>query len=127
MQLASPGRRAVVLTGDGGFQFNAMILSISAKYGLDPIVIILNNNGYGLFRPIKDGKFNNIPDWNYVEIPKVIGSGKGFRVTTENNLINALDKTRKNVTSPSIIDVRIDKHDSSDTTKRLLESLSKRV
>lgn len=126
-QLASPGRRAIVLTGDGGFQFNAMMLSVSARVGLNPIVIILNNNGYGLFRPMIDGKFNDIPDWNYAEIPRVIGSGEGYKVTTENELVTALDKARKNKSSPTIIDVRIDRYDSSDTTKRLLESLKKRV
>ena len=104
-----------------------MMLSVSAKLGLDPIVIILNNNGYGLFRPMIDGKFNDIPDWNYAEIPKVIGAGLGFRVETEDGLALALDKARKNISSPTIIDARIDRLDSSNTTKRLLESLSKRV
>ncbi|HEY9162674.1 MAG TPA: thiamine pyrophosphate-binding protein [Desulfomonilia bacterium] len=127
VQLASPGRRAVVLTGDGGFQFNAMMLSVSAKLGLNPIVVILNNNGYGLFRPMIDGKFNDIPDWNYAEIPRVIGAGKGYKVTTENELVTALDKARKNEYSPTIIDVRIERYDSSDATKRLLESLKKRI
>jgi TPP-dependent 2-oxoacid decarboxylase len=127
VQFAAPRRRAIVLTGDGGFQFNAMMLSIAAKHQLNPIVIILNNNGYGLFRPMVDGEFNDIPDWNYSEIPKVIGSGKGFKVTMENELTSALDEARKNTSSPTIIDVRIDRYDISDTTKRLLERLRKRI
>jgi indolepyruvate decarboxylase len=127
VQMASPGRCAIVLTGDGGFQFNAMMLSVSVKYGLNPIVIVLNNNGYGLFRPLADGGFNDIPDWNYAEIPKVIGSGLGFKVATEIDLVLALDKARKNTSSPTIIDVRIDRNDISDTTKRLLDRLKKRV
>ena len=127
VQLASPGRRAIVITGDGGFQFNAMMLSVAAKYKLNPIVIIINNNGYGLFRPMIDGEFNDIPDWNYAEIPKVIGAGKGYKVMNENELASALEESRKNTSSPSIIDVRIGKHDSSATTKRLLERLKKRV
>jgi indolepyruvate decarboxylase len=127
IQLAMPGRRAIVITGDGGFQFNAMMLSIAAKHSLNPIVIILNNNGYGLFRPMIDGEFNDIPDWNYAEIPKVIGAGKGFTVLTEMEFAAALEESRKNTSSPSIIDVRIDKYDSSATTKRLLERLKKRL
>jgi indolepyruvate decarboxylase len=127
VQLALPNRRSIVITGDGGFQFNAMMLSVAAKYSLNPIVIILNNNGYGLFRPMIDGVFNDIPDWNYAEIPKVIGAGKGFTVMTEMEFAAALADARKNTSSPSIIDVRISKHDSSATTKRLLERLSKRV
>jgi indolepyruvate decarboxylase len=104
-----------------------MMLSIAAKHSLNPIVIILNNNGYGLFRPMIDGEFNDIPDWNYAEIPKVIGAGKGFTVLTEMEFAAALEESRKNTSSPSIIDVRINKYDSSATTKRLLERLKKRL
>ena len=42
-----PGdRRPVVLVGDGAFQMTGMELATSLRYGLSPIVVILNNAGY---------------------------------------------------------------------------------
>ena len=127
VQFAAPNRRPLVLVGDGSFQMSGMELSVAARYGLSPIVIILNNGGYGTFRPMMDGDFNDIQPWQYADIVKIIGAGQGYIVSTEKELVDAFESAKKNSSSPAIIDVRLDKHDCSARLKSLTDKLKKRV
>ncbi len=101
VQLAEPGRRPLVLTGDGSFQMTGMELSTSVRFGLSPIVVILNNSGYGTFRPMIDGPFNDIQPWRYAEIVNIIGSGEGYTVSTEDGFEGALLAAKKNDSAPT--------------------------
>jgi indolepyruvate decarboxylase len=78
VQLANPKFRPLVLVGDGAFQMTGMELSTVARYGLNPIVVVLNNKGYGTERPMQDGPFNDIGFWKFSRIPDMIGAGRGF-------------------------------------------------
>ncbi|MFA7677364.1 MAG: thiamine pyrophosphate-dependent enzyme [Candidatus Omnitrophota bacterium] len=127
VQLASPNRRPLALVGDGSFQMTGMELSVAARYKLSPIVIVLNNGGYGTFRPVLDGDFNDIQPWRYAEIVDVIGSGKGYTVSKEEEFASALKAAGKNNSSPTLIDVRIKKCDCSRRLKMLAERLKKRI
>ena len=51
--------RPLVLVGDGAFQMTGMELSTAARYGLSPIVVVLNNGGYAPERFFLDGEFND--------------------------------------------------------------------
>jgi len=126
-QLASPERRPLVLVGDGSFQMTGMELSVSVRLGLSPIVIVLNNGGYGTFRSIMDGPFNDIQEWQYAGISYVLGGGKGCTVKTEDELVAALKTAKENSTSLTIIDVKLDKYDCSERLRKLAEKLKKRV
>ena len=46
-QLANPKLRPIVVVGDGAFQMTGMEISSAVRYKLNPIVIVLNNGGYG--------------------------------------------------------------------------------
>jgi indolepyruvate decarboxylase len=127
VQLAAPNRRPLVLVGDGSFQMSGMELSVSVRYGLNPIVVVLNNGGYGTFRPMIDGPFNDIQPWQYADIVRVIGGGKGFTVSTEDEFLAALEAAKENVSSPTLIDVRLDKYDCSERLRRLTDRLKKRI
>jgi len=95
---------------------------------LSPIIIILNNNGYGTERPMLDGPFNDVLRWNYYRIPEIIDHGKAFLIETEDQLEQALSAT-ENIYSKElcILDVRLDIHDGSPALQRLTESLGKKV
>ena len=60
-QIAVPKRRAVVIVGDGAFQMTATELSAAVRYHLDPIVIVMNNHGYGTERPILERNIQRHP------------------------------------------------------------------
>ncbi|HNV85519.1 MAG TPA: thiamine pyrophosphate-binding protein [Candidatus Omnitrophota bacterium] len=125
-QLADPDIRPLVLVGDGAFQMTGMELGTIARFGLNPIVIILNNRGYGTERPMKDGPFNDIPFWKFSRLPEVLGAGLGFEIRTEDELENTLNVCR-DAKEFCILDVLIDSQDISPALKRFTETLAKRV
>ncbi len=54
VEIANPKLRPLVLVGDGAFQMTGMELSTAVRFGLRPIVIVLNNSGYGTERQMQD-------------------------------------------------------------------------
>jgi len=126
-QFADPSRRVVAIVGDGGFQMSAMELSTAVRYHLDPIVIVLNNHGYGTERVLLEGDFNDIVNWNYTQIPLVLGGGVGIKVATEEAFQQALEKAFSQRNTFYIIEVDLDKTDFSPSLTRLGETLGKIV
>ncbi|MHC4268710.1 MAG: alpha-keto acid decarboxylase family protein [Planctomycetota bacterium] len=127
VQMANPELRPLVLVGDGAFQMTGMELSTIARFNLNPIVVILNNRGYGTERPMLDGPFNDIHLWNYSRIPEILGIGKGFDINTEDQLEEVLQNIHKYAESFCILDVHLDPEDSSLALKRITSAMGKRV
>jgi len=67
-----------------------MELATAARYKLNPIVVVLNNRGYGTERHIQDGPYNDLWAWNYHRLPEILGAGRGFEIETEEQLDQAL-------------------------------------
>ncbi len=124
-QLANPKLRPLVIVGDGAFQMTGMEISTALRFNLNPIVIVLNNGGYGTERSILDGSFNDIPTWQYNLIPKIVGGGKGFIVETEEQFEDALLYAESNTECFCILDIHIDINDKSPALQRLTETLRK--
>jgi TPP-dependent 2-oxoacid decarboxylase len=122
-QLAAPGRRPLVLVGDGAFQMTGIELSTSIRYGLSPIVLIFNNGGYVTERLMIDGKFNDILPWDYTQLTALFGSGRSFLVATETDLDHALAESEAATGDVCILDVRLDPLDVSPALRRLTANL----
>src|SRR5882762_1440922 len=72
------GQRPIVLCGDGAFQMTGPELAQAPRYGLRPIVILMNNGGWGIFRPIAEREdLLTIPNWPYAELARCWG-GAGY-------------------------------------------------
>jgi TPP-dependent 2-oxoacid decarboxylase len=127
-RLANPRLRPIVIVGDGAFQMTGMEISTITRFALNPLIIVLNNSGYGTERPMLDGPFNDVLRWNYYRIPEIIGHGKGFLIQTEDQLEESL-LAAENIYSQElcILDVHLDIHDGSPALLRLTESLGKKV
>jgi indolepyruvate decarboxylase len=126
VQTAKPKLRPLVLVGDGAFQMSGMEIATAARYGLNPIVIVFDNDGYGTERPMLDGKFNDVHRWHYSRLPGVIGNGLGIRVETEIEVADALAKARASK-EWSIIQVMLPRDDHSPALQRLTTTLKERV
>lgn len=124
-QVAQPDARVFAIVGDGAFQMTGTELSTAAKYGLKPIVLILNNDGYGTQRKILDGSFNNIHRWHYTKICDLLGYGKATQVRTKGEFEKAL-KDAIEGDYMALIEVMIDRNDYSRSLLRLGEELGKR-
>lgn len=122
--VAVPDSRVISLVGDGAFQMTGLELSTAAKFKLNPIILILNNDGYGTQRGIIDGPFNNIHQWKYTRITDVLGYGKSVTVETKGDLEKALKAAVADTQNLHVIEVMIPKGDCSRSLKRVGEGLS---
>ncbi|MGQ0634178.1 MAG: alpha-keto acid decarboxylase family protein [Planctomycetaceae bacterium] len=126
-QVANRNRRPLVLVGDGAFQMTCLELSTAVRHGFNPIVIVLNNKGYGTERFLCDGPFNDILNWEYHRMPDLLGGGWGFEVHTEGDLDKALRAALANSDTFSLLNVHLDPKDISPALDRLAKGLSKRI
>ena len=126
-QLQNRALRPLVLAGDGSFQMTGMEISTAARYGLSPIIIVLNNHGYATERFFLDGPFNEILGWDYSRLPQVLGAGQGYLVETEEQLDAALRAAAADPSTPALLDVRLARGDVSDCLKKLGERMGKTV
>ena len=120
----SPKNKVFVICGDGAFQMTGMEISSIAKYKMDPIIFVINNDGYGTQRHIIDGDFNNITMWDYAKLTEVIGYGKSYKVKTKGDLNNAIIESKKS-NELSLIEVIVSKDDCSRSLKRMGQELGK--
>ena len=123
-QLSMPDTRCLVIVGDGAFQMTGTELSTVARYGLNPIVLVLNNHGYGTERHLLDGPFNDIGCWNYSAIPTLFGTGRGFYVRTEGEFDAAIREALAETQHFTLIEAELGKLDTSPALARLAERMS---
>lgn len=126
-QLANPKLRPLVLVGDGAFQMTGMELATVARYRLNPVVVVLNNFGYGTERHMQDGPYNDVWPWEYHRLPEVLGAGHGFLVRTESELDAALTEAQRRTDNFCLLDVRLAQLDRSPALDRLAARLAKRI
>src|SRR5262249_19824065 len=126
-QMANPKARPLVLVGDGAFQMTGMELATIARYALNPVVVVLNNQGYGTERHIQDGPYNDLWPWQYSRLTEILGAGRGFVVETEEELDRALHEAGNWTKSFCLLDVRLAPLDRSPALDRLASRLAKRV
>ena len=94
--LATPGRRHILLTGEGSLQMTAQEISTVLRHGLKPWIFVNQNDGYTVERCVlgKDAKYNEIATWRYSELTNVFSRDKKaetYVVTTSHELQNVLD------------------------------------
>ena len=122
--LAAPERRPILFVGDGAFQMTCQELSTIIRHQLNPIVFLINNQGYTIERAIHDGSYNDIQSWQYSLLPQIFGDSWSCQVRTEGELESALEKAKANQHSLSFIEVHLDTYDCSVGVKRLGQALS---
>ena len=126
-QLGNPTSRPLVVVGDGAFQMTGTELSTTIRYGLNPIVLILNNQGYGTVRPFIEGTFNDIENWDYTRVPELFGTGRAFAVRTEGEFDTAMKAALAETQHFVLIEAALGKLDMSPALTRLAEQVSKRL
>ncbi|HKN01942.1 MAG TPA: thiamine pyrophosphate-binding protein [Candidatus Binataceae bacterium] len=117
--------RPLILCGDGGFQMTGPEISHAPLLGLNPIVLVINNGGWGIFRPIvKRRELLDIPPWPYANLARDWG-GAGFEVRTLAQLRRALVAAHKS-RAFAIIDVRVGRDDLSPVTVKYIKAAARR-
>ena len=121
-----PERRVMAVCGDGGFMMNSQEMETAVRLGLNLVVLILNDNAYGMIRwkQAVDGfpdfglTFGN-PD--FVRYAEAYGA-KGSRVSAVGDLVPTLEAAFTGG-GVHLVDVPID---YSENTRVLVEELRNR-
>lgn len=85
-KMLNPEKKVVVIAGDGGVMMNISELETAQRFGLDLVVVVLNDEGYGMIRwkqedagfPYFGLSFNNP---NFVKLAQSFGA-TGHRITS---------------------------------------------
>lgn len=119
------GRRPLVLCGDGGFQMTGPEISFAPQRGLSPIVVLVNNGGWGIFRPVTPRKdLLEIPPWPYAELAQSWG-GVGIMAETREDLREAL-RAAHHVQDFVVIECRVPPTDLSPVSRRYIRASAKK-
>ncbi len=110
--LAAKNLRPYVVVGDGAFQMTGTEISTAVRLGLNPVILVLNNDGYGTMRRIHEGSFNVITQWNYRKICELVGGGEAVVVSTKGELNDAL-RAAQDSGKLTVIEVKVPRADIS--------------
>jgi indolepyruvate decarboxylase len=94
--LADPGRRTILITGEGSHQLTANDVGSMGRYGTDIIIFVLNNQGYPIERALEENpnwSYNDLARWNYAELPRALGCADWF--TAQVSTLGELDEAMK--------------------------------
>ena len=98
--LADPKRKTILITGEGSHQLTANEIGNMGRHGANPIIFVLNNDGYMVERalePYPDWSYNDLAKWRYADLPRALGCGDWAtaRVETLGELEDAMKAARE--------------------------------
>lgn len=121
---AATGRRPIALVGDGAFQMTGWELGHCRRYGWDPIVVVLNNGGWGMLSAFRqNARYTDLGDWDFARCADALG-GRGARVATRGELKRALDEASRDRGRFRLIDVRLSPTALSPALRRFAGALT---
>jgi indolepyruvate decarboxylase len=119
------GRRPLILCGDGGFQMTGPEIAHAPLRGLTPVVLLINNAGWGIFRPVTPRKdLLRIPPWPYAELAQAWG-GVGIDVKTRRELREAL-RAAHEVRDFVIVECHVPPDDISPVSARYIRASARK-
>lgn len=126
--LADPDRRQILMIGDGSFQVTATEYSTILRHNLNPIIFLINNEGYTIERYIMgmEAGYNDIGQWQYSKLHEVMAKDsrmKSIEVRTQGELMAAL-KEAESAAGGIFIEVHMDRKDAPERLKEFGPSVA---
>jgi indolepyruvate decarboxylase len=126
--LAAPDRRTILITGEGSHQLTAQEVSQFHRFGLKPIIFVLNNDGYLTERLLSknpEADYNDVARWRYHKLPEALGCDGWFtaRVTTCGELNKAIE-TAEACGTGAYIEVVTERYAAPPLAKKMHESVA---
>ena len=94
--LADFNRKTILITGEGSHQLTANEIGNMGRYGANPIIFVLNNDGYMVERALElnpDWSYNDLAKWRYADLPRALGCADW--VTARVETLGELDAAMK--------------------------------
>ncbi len=125
-----PDRKVISVNGDGGFMMNSQELETAVRLGLDLVVIILNDNAYGMIKWKQEGEgfpkygldYGN-PD--FVKYAESFGA-TGHRPTSVEDFIAILEKALDSK-GVQVIDLSVDYSLNHEILNVIIKEYSKNL
>ncbi len=115
--IASNHKRIVLLIGDGSALLTIQEMATMIQEGINPIIVLINNNGYTVERAIhgENQPYNDIPQCDWQSMPQAFGANKdnslSLKVETAGQLKSALKQATETTDKLVMLEVIADKHD----------------
>ena len=126
--LAEPKRRTIMVSGDGAHQLTANEIGVMGRYGINPILIVLNNGIYGVEDVLSERGhiYDDLAGWNYHTLPAAMGCRDWFctRIETVGDLESALVEAR-NHSGGCYLEVMIPETESQPLSKKIINRVYK--
>jgi len=123
---AASGLRPLVLVGDGAFQMTGPEISHCPRYGLNPIVVLLNNSRWEMLQAFfPHARYNETVSWPFARLAELWG-GCGIEVETPGQLRGALEEAITQ-TRFTLIEVRLERGDVSPILRGFVEGFKRKV
>lgn len=119
VQLASPEKRVVLVTGDGSLMFNVQELETMVRLKLPIIIFVNNDSAWNMIKAMQDSMFARnyvgtlLPDIDYAAIARGFGLN-AERITAQREILSAYERAVASG-KPSLIDCVTDKRNIPDS------------
>lgn len=125
-KLVFPERKVMAVCGDGGFMMNSQEIETAVRLGLDLVVVILNDNAYGMIKWKQgDAGFSNfgldLQNPDFVKYAESYGA-HGYRIEKTEDYEKVLEKCLHSK-GVHIIEVPVDYSENAKLTKELKEKV----
>lgn len=129
-QTAQPERRVILIIGDGSAQLTIQELGSMLRDGQQPIIFLINNDGYTVERAIHgaEQRYNDIAQWNWTALPQALSqqcAAQSWRVTETVQLDAVMAQLMRN-RRLSLVEVVMDKQDLPPLLRKVTAALHQR-
>lgn len=115
-------QRPLILVGDGAFQMTGWELGNCRRFGVDPIILLFNNQAWGMLKTFQpDTGYNRLDTWGFAEMAEPLG-GHGTRVTTRQALADALSHAVQQRGKFQLIEIMLSDEEISPTLQRFVDA-----
>ena len=122
--VADRDSRGVLFIGDGSAQLTIQELATVVRQGLNPVIFLINNDGYTIERAIHGKRlaYNDIAPMDWQKVPAAFGATDEntvvLRASTVNELLDACATAQKEKDKMVFIEVITDKDDMPETLRK---------
>ena len=129
-QTAQPDRRVILIIGDGSAQLTIQELGSMLRDGQQPIIFLINNDGYTVERAIHgaEQRYNDIAQWNWTALPQALSqecAAQSWRVSETVQLDAVMAQLMRN-RRLSLVEVVMDKQDLPPLLRKVTAALHQR-
>lgn len=125
-----PSRRVILFVGDGSLQLTVTAISTMIRWGLNPYLFVLNNDGYTIERLIhgETASYNDINPWKYTKILELFNAKnyESISVSTTGELDEKFEDAEFNIPDKiRLIEIILPRMDAPEALIKQAEITSK--